>query len=288
MIDESIHEDPKTPPHLNRATALSLLDQASTSDFPVLKAFQEYIEAEQVRSRKRMFGLSIFFAILLVVVFVAFSVIMITVINRDQHNMSVVTARNQELSDKLLDIALRERAMPQTSAHPPATSQVQDAALKPLIDKIEHLATALSLKERQAQPSTATTVPPVAPAPNDVSEVARLREEVRRQKEEALESVRVVREKMERVLKQEREKLCREQVQIAAQPVDLKTAKPICYFDDPEEKPAPAAPAAAPKPESPKPDSKKPAELKTKTLDVTVSSQEGEAIPFLIELPENK
>ena len=49
------------------SNAISLFGQAANAnDFPVLKAFQEYIDAEQSKARKRMLGLSIFFVVLLV------------------------------------------------------------------------------------------------------------------------------------------------------------------------------------------------------------------------------
>ncbi len=335
MSEDQNPESPKIPPHANRATALSLFDQAGgANDFPVLKAFQEYIDAEQARSRKRMLNLSIFFFILLVVVVVTFSVIMAAIINRDQQNLSTVTARNQELSDKLLDIALRERSTTQQPvvnvqpAVPTSPQPSSDSLLKPLIDKIENLASTLS-----------TTQHPTARSPQQASaespEVARLRAELARQKK-ALESMRAEREKIKaerQVLKAEREKLRQEQVEqhrrrlypehyareeaiplpaapkamptptptppppvkkieptkkpetakpvAAAKPLDLKTVKPISYFDDADEAPAvseqkKSAPESKPEPVN---------EKKTTTLNV--SSQDGETIPFLIELPES-
>ena len=42
--------------------AVSVYGQEGLDDFPVLKAFQQYIDAEQIKSRKRMVMLSIFFA----------------------------------------------------------------------------------------------------------------------------------------------------------------------------------------------------------------------------------
>ena len=79
-------------------TVLSLIGQNAENDFPVLKAFQQYIDAEQAKARKRMLGLSIFFIMLLIAVVVTFTIVMMSVINR-----------NQALSDRLLEIALRER-----------------------------------------------------------------------------------------------------------------------------------------------------------------------------------
>ena len=58
-----------TPEDGENPNAISLFGQATNAnDFPVLKAFQEYIDAEQAKARKRMLGLSIFFVVLLVAV----------------------------------------------------------------------------------------------------------------------------------------------------------------------------------------------------------------------------
>ena len=55
--------------------AVSLFGQGGgPNDFPVLKAFQEYIDAEQAKARKRMLGLCVFFILLLVVIVVTFTV----------------------------------------------------------------------------------------------------------------------------------------------------------------------------------------------------------------------
>ena len=108
----------------------------SSNEFPVLKAFQEYIDAEQAKARKRMLGLSVFFIVLLLVVVVTFVLILTTMVNR-----------NQALSDRLLDYALKDRekttaqvVVPQPVAAPaqPTASQpsVQDI-LKPFFERLE-------------------------------------------------------------------------------------------------------------------------------------------------------
>ena len=79
--------------------SLSIIpSEGATNEFPVLKAFQEYIDAEQAKARKRMLGLSIFFIVLLTIVVVTFTLVVIGVINR-----------NQSLSDRLLEFALRQQ-----------------------------------------------------------------------------------------------------------------------------------------------------------------------------------
>ena len=78
--------------------AVSVYSQDAMDDFPVLKAFQQYIDAEQAKARKRLLSLGIFFGILtgaIIAVFVAMLV-----------NM---TARNQQLNDRLVEYAMKDR-----------------------------------------------------------------------------------------------------------------------------------------------------------------------------------
>ena len=102
--------------------------QGASSEFPVLKAFQEYIDAEQAKARKRMLGLSVFFIVLLFVVVVTFVLILTTVLNR-----------NQSLSDRLLDYALREREKATVVQQVPAVAQAQPSAdiVKALVERME-------------------------------------------------------------------------------------------------------------------------------------------------------
>ena len=103
--------------------------EGNTNDFPVLKAFQEYIDAEQTKARKRMLGLSVFFIVLLFVVVVTFVLILTTVLNR-----------NQSLSDRLLDYALREREKtPVVQQMPAVLQQAQPSAdvVKTLVERLE-------------------------------------------------------------------------------------------------------------------------------------------------------
>ena len=44
------------------SNAISIYGQEGLDDFPVLKAFQQYIDAEQSKSRKRMIMLCVFSA----------------------------------------------------------------------------------------------------------------------------------------------------------------------------------------------------------------------------------
>ena len=108
----------------------------AANEFPVLKAFQEYIDAEQAKARKRMLGLSVFFIVLLLVVVVTFVLILTTMVNR-----------NQALSDRLLDYALKEKEkaapivvqqpQPQPVVAPQQPQQSVQDILKPFFDRLE-------------------------------------------------------------------------------------------------------------------------------------------------------
>jgi hypothetical protein len=101
--------------------------EGNTTEFPVLKAFQEYIDAEQAKARKRMLGLSVFFIVLLSVVVVTFVLILTTVLNR-----------NQSLSDRLLDYALKERdRTPAQASMPVVQAQPSADIVKTLVERLE-------------------------------------------------------------------------------------------------------------------------------------------------------
>ena len=198
-------------------TAISLFGQsAGTNDFPVLKAFQEYIDAEQAKARKRMLGLSIFFIVLLVAVVVTFSIIVISIFSH-----------NRQLSDRLLDMALRERnnqapvqqvpvQQPQPVVVPqpvvtPVVAPSQDAQLKPVLEKLESLAVALTSRQQQPlQPApVVVTTAPATVAPQQQAESAetqQMREMLKKQQAE-LEAERArVREAEEKLRKAEIER----------------------------------------------------------------------------------
>ena len=113
---------------------LSIVPSETANEFPVLKAFQEYIDAEQAKARKRMLGLSIFFIVLLIVVVVTFVLVLTTVVNR-----------NQALSDKLLDYALKEHdratvapVIQQLPTQAPPQQKIDpQEILKPFIERME-------------------------------------------------------------------------------------------------------------------------------------------------------
>ena len=89
---------------------------ANAESFPVLKAFQDYLEAERTQARKRVIQLSVFFAILMGVVVTGFLIAGGFMVR----NMS-------SMQDKLLDIALANRAAPAQAQVAPAAPALDES-----------------------------------------------------------------------------------------------------------------------------------------------------------------
>ncbi len=201
-----MNPDISEPHETSSATnAVSLFGQSGgVNDFPVLKAFQEYIDAEQAKARKRMLGLSVFFILLLIVVVITFTLVITSVIGR-----------NQQLSDRLLDIALREKTatQPVVNVQSPAPAVVQPSVESAELvrlreelrrekeerkseqakrdeDRFNKLLDAISKPQQQPVAAPAPVVvttspsPVLQPAAAESAELLRLREELRREKEE--------------------------------------------------------------------------------------------------------
>lgn len=124
-------------------SAVSLFGENNDAmeDFPVLKAFQQYIDAEQAKARKRMVALCVFFGVLMACVVSVFVVLLMT-----------ISSRNQALSDRLVDYAMKKlEQQPAQAVQPPAAVQppVENSMIKALTDKLGEVFKNLS--ERQAQ-----------------------------------------------------------------------------------------------------------------------------------------
>ena len=113
----------------NDTNAVSIYGQEGLDDFPVLKAFQQYIDAEQSKSRKRMIMLCVFFGFLMTIMIVVFLFML-----RD------ATARNQALNDRFVNL-LMERDRQPVIAQPPTQVQTaaNEAAIKAMTDTLAAL-----------------------------------------------------------------------------------------------------------------------------------------------------
>ena len=267
-----MNPDISEPHETSSATnAVSLFGQSGgVNDFPVLKAFQEYIDAEQAKARKRMLGLSVFFILLLIVVVITFTLVITSVI-----------ARNQQLSDRLLDIALRDKtsAQPVVNVQSPAPAVVQPSVESAELvrlreelrrekeerkseqakrdeDRFNKLLDAIS--KPQQQPVAAPTPVVVTTSPSSVlqpttaesAELVRLREELRREKEERqAELAKAKEEKRKAEIEAHRRRLypeyyAQEDARKAAAEAAAEPVRPV----EPPRRAAPPLPKAKPVP----------------------------------------
>lgn len=72
------------------------------NEFPVLKAFQQYIDAEQAKAHKRVTQLCIFFTALMVIIVSVFVVLLIS-----------LSSKNSDLSGQMLALMIKERSTQQ-------------------------------------------------------------------------------------------------------------------------------------------------------------------------------
>jgi len=95
--------DDMPPSGGNLVSVYQAASGANSESFPVLKAFQDYIEAERAQARKRVVSLSIFFAVIICVVVGGFLATGIYLL-RDR----------AQLQDKLFDLAFAPRTPAET------------------------------------------------------------------------------------------------------------------------------------------------------------------------------
>lgn len=200
-------EMPDIEPEINNNNAVSIYDQGDAmEDFPVLRAFQQYVDAEQAKSRKRLLTMGIFFGILIIVIIGVFMTLLVT-----------VSERNQALNDKMLEFVMkehdrdREKFQQQQPAAPVVVQPPQDnSAILALTSKLDEMqkkltdsqaATEKALREKSAAEAAAIeAAKPKAPTPQEL-EIERLTKllsdqkaqaeaEKKRRKEEELEAYR--------------------------------------------------------------------------------------------------
>ena len=182
-------------------TAISVYQQDNAmDDFPVLKAFQQYIDAEQIKSRKRMVSLCIFFGVLMTIVVAVFMLML--------HSIS---ARNQQLNDRLVEYAMRDRqpaVMPQVAA--PQASEANEAAMRAMTDTL--VALQKQIASAQAAQAPVAPAPAIAASPEPTPEEIAI-EQRTRAAEEKLRKARALLDAEKRKLAEERERLRQEEVE---------------------------------------------------------------------------
>ena len=165
MNDNPIADD---NPGIPRNAVSVYTQDSGMDDFPVLRAFQQYIDAEQSKARKRLVTMGIFFTLLIGAVIAVFVVMLAT-----------LSQRNQLLNDRLVEFAMNDR-----NRQPSAPVVVQSApqpsdngALQALAAKLEEMQKNLAERDKKAEEAAkaaAEAAKPKGPTPEQV-EIARLK-----------------------------------------------------------------------------------------------------------------
>lgn len=174
-------------------------------DFPVLKAFQQYIDAEQEKARKRILWLGIFFGGVLLVVIAVFMVLL--------HG---INTRNQALSDRLFEYAVQE-ANRRSAVPAQQPSPQSDAAFKAMTD------TLLTIQKKMADDESRNQQPAVDP------------EYERKMREDSAKI-----ESAKRLLAQEKKRLADEKERLHQIEIEQQRRKlyPELYAESPSQSPS--------------------------------------------------
>ncbi len=213
------------PPH-----AVSLYGQSADAmdDFPVLKAFQQYIDAEQAKAQKRTFWLCIFFAIILTLVIGVFVILLLN-----------VSQRNTSLNNQLIEYMIKDRHSLMATAN-----TQNDTTMKTLTDSMATLQKQLSeqqmkmieqqskLFEQQAKAVEEKVKSAVAVQTPTISP------EIQKQQEaQKLEAQKL--KKALQKLRAEKEALAKEKQQLQAEKIDLHRRRMYPEYYENEDKQAP-------------------------------------------------
>ena len=163
-------EMPEIDPEIPENAVRLYGESDAMDDFPVLKAFQQYIDAEQAKSRKRLLTLGIFFGALMIVVISVFVMLLLN-----------VSTKNQELNDRLVEFAMKERDR-QPAGAPVVVQPPQDnSAILALTAKIEAMQKELIESQRaekaaadEAERIRKEAAKPKGPTPQEL-EIKRLK-----------------------------------------------------------------------------------------------------------------
>ena len=195
--------------------AVSIVDD-SAEEFPVLKAFQQYIDAEQNKARKRMLGLCVFFGCLMTLVIVVFLFL-----------LNGVSQRNQALNDRLFEYVIKERDRQSAVV---VQQPASDQSTIFLTAKIEEMQKKLEQAQQKADAMENARKEAAAKAATEAAI------EAEKQKAKLREEIEVARLKAE--LKAEREKAAAEREKKRQEELEAYRRK---YYPELYESPRPKA-----------------------------------------------
>lgn len=178
-------------------SAVSIYGQADAmDDFPVLKAFQQYIDAEQNKARKRMIMLCVFFGFLMAIVVAVFVAM-----------LQSVNLRNQTLNDRLVEFAMKDRDRGSSPVVVQSAPAQDNSALIALSSRVE------ALQKQLLEKSDSEKKVKIEPPTPTVSAADLEREKKIQEQKDALERARLKLKIEQDKLAEEKERLRKEEVE---------------------------------------------------------------------------
>jgi hypothetical protein len=189
---------PEIDDGINRQqSAVSIYGQADAmDDFPVLKAFQQYIDAEQNKARKRMIMLCVFFGFLMAVVVAVFVAM-----------LQSVNLRNQTLNDRLVEYAMKDRDRTASPVVVQSAPAQDNSVLIALSSRVE------ALQKQLLEKSDSEKKVKIEPPSPTVSAADLEREKKIQAQKDALERARLKLKIEQDKLAEEKERLRKEEVE---------------------------------------------------------------------------
>lgn len=226
--------EPEMDPNAINPNAVSLYGQTDAmDDFPVLKAFQQYIDSEQAKARKRLISLGIFFGVLMGAVIAVFLVMLFN-----------ITERNQSLNDRLIEFAMKERDRPQQPVVVQPPVQQDNTTILSLTAKIEEMqnkliesqkkAEAAERAQKAAAEAAAAALAPKTPSPQEL-EIERLKTLLNAEKEKVAAEKAKQREAELEAYRRKHYPECYAQPKPVAAPAKTKLRRPVIIEEDDEE-----------------------------------------------------
>lgn len=236
-------------------TAVSLYGQADAlDDFPVLKAFQQYIDSEQTKARKRMLVLCIFFGCLMFFVVAVFVALLMN-----------VSSRNQALNDRLIEFAMHEKQHPGSSVVVQQPFQQDNSAILEMTKKLEALQQKIEKDQAEAEKAS--------------------REAIERARQEAIDAARpkppspqeLEIQRLKAIIKSDREKLSAEKERKRQE--ELEEYRRKHYPEYYAEQEAPLKPISYEKPR------RRPAAIEKEVDEIDALFDDDDAIQYFDETP---
>lgn len=195
---------PEVGPQIPR-NAVSIYGQGDAmDDFPVLKAFQQYVDAEHAKAQKRMTTLCIFFVVLMVAVIGVFMMLLMS-----------ISQRNNSLSDQLFQVMLKDRDRQNVIVQTPGQQNDSSALLtlqKQLFDQ------QMKMMEESMKVRTGVVAPENPVTDSERAEFAAKQRAHEKQLKADNEKLRKAQEE----LQAERERMAKEQERLRQKEIDLQ------------------------------------------------------------------